>query len=170
MVGNISRFVKPFQLNIVISLIYKAKSLPSKQIHFLLNLTESPGCNPLENLALASDRKYGPCHDSGILKSQYLVGCLTEIEPPYFSAMILISCNTPHVYFALTVASRVVMQKCLCTSTKGCMKCTGWLRSRGVHIAELWQCTAVEGTRPCCRGWIWERERDQLYIYLKKYI
>lgn len=137
MVGNISRFVKPFQLNIVISLIYKAKSLPSKQIHFLLNLTESPGCNPLENLALASDRKYGPCHDSGILKSQYLVGCLTEIELPYFSAMILISCNTPHVYFALTVASRVVTQKCLCTSTKGCMKCTDGLRSRGVHVAEL---------------------------------
>lgn len=70
MVGNISRFVKPFQLNIIISLIYRAKSLSSKQIHFLLNLTEAPGCSPLENLALASDRKYGPCHDSGILKSQ----------------------------------------------------------------------------------------------------
>jgi len=30
MVGNISRFVKSFQLNIIMSLIYKAKSLPSK--------------------------------------------------------------------------------------------------------------------------------------------
>lgn len=84
MVGNISRSVKPFQLNIIISLIYGAKSIPSKQIHFLLNLTEASGCSSLVNLALFSDRKYGPCHDSGIFKSQYLLGYLTEIRPLYF--------------------------------------------------------------------------------------
>lgn len=84
MVGNISRSVKPFQLNIIISLIYGAKSIPSKQIHFLLNLTEASGCSSLVNLSLFSDRKYGPCHDSGIFKSQYLLGYLTEIRPLYF--------------------------------------------------------------------------------------
>lgn len=71
MVGNISRFVKPFQLNIIISSIssiYGTKSLPSKQIHLLPNVTEAAGCTLLENLALCFDGKYGPCHDSAILK------------------------------------------------------------------------------------------------------
>lgn len=68
MVGNISRFMKPFQLNITISLIYGTKSLPSKQIPLLLYVTEASGCTLLENLALCFDRKYGRCHDSGIFK------------------------------------------------------------------------------------------------------
>lgn len=68
MLGNISRFVKPFQLNISISLIYGTKSLLSKQLRLLLNVTEAPGCTSLENLALCFDRKYRSCHDSGILK------------------------------------------------------------------------------------------------------